>query len=380
MRHGKRRGQYEEFIHAIFTAAIQVEGLRNATIEHDVTLPGKTRDANGTPGTHQIDVYWKFDIANVTYQAVVQAKDWSSRVTKEKVLAFKSVLDDLPGQPRGIMVTRVGYQSGAEAFAREHGIELYVLQSIRSDARDVVSKQAGAYFDTAFENVEMLLEPVWAEGNKRFVREFYASTDPAKCWIFTLAGRKVKPLRDAFQNIKNVALATDAQGPILNAFDEPVEIREEDRPFGIRVVGIVASIALSNKRPGDLSVDVSRLFSTIVRQVTGNREFYVDHENRLHEKSQALCDFCGVPVPDDDTNMFEASRVAVVSDAGASQVFEAGPWGGCDPCAELIRAGKREELYQRAKVLMSKMYPESTLMGLDMAHNAFWLGYTGRSR
>src|SRR5208282_2707135 len=41
--------------------------------------------------------------------------------------AFKCVLDDLPNQPRGIFVTRSGYQQGAKDFAAAQGIILYEL-------------------------------------------------------------------------------------------------------------------------------------------------------------------------------------------------------------------------------------------------------------
>lgn len=42
-------------------------------------------------------------------------------------MEFKGVLDDLPGQPRGIFVTRSGYQRRAIEFAAAHGIILHEL-------------------------------------------------------------------------------------------------------------------------------------------------------------------------------------------------------------------------------------------------------------
>lgn len=329
---------------------------------------------------HQIDVYWKFDIANVTYQAAVQAKDWASRVTKEKVLAFKAVLDDLPGQPRGIMITKVGYQSGAELFAREHGIELYLFHEVSDEAHDLVSKIPGAHFSTHFENIEMHYDPDWLEKNELIVRRFFESTDPARCWIYSMDGRKIKSFVNVLENIRNITISTGRKGAVFHAFDEPVDVREDNGSLSIRVIGVSATFVLTNRRESELTVDVSRLFSTVIRQVTGNKEFYVDHENRLHEKSLALCDFCGVPVPDDDSNLFKTSRVAMVmkagaNDAGPPQVWEEGYWGGCDRCAELIRQENREDLFRRARSLMARLYPGRSLAGLMAAHNAFWYGY-----
>jgi Restriction endonuclease len=72
-------------------------------------------------------VYWKFEKGGITYEAIVQAKDWESAVNQGQLLHFKGVLDDLPGQPRGIFVTRTGYQQGAKDVAAAHGIILFEL-------------------------------------------------------------------------------------------------------------------------------------------------------------------------------------------------------------------------------------------------------------
>jgi len=111
---------YEVLVKAIFQAIHNQEEVATLIVERNKTLRGKT-----TP--HQIDVYWKFEKGGIPYEAVVQAKDWLSRVKLGQLLEFKGVLDDLPGQPRGIFVTRSGYQRGAKEFAATHGIILYEL-------------------------------------------------------------------------------------------------------------------------------------------------------------------------------------------------------------------------------------------------------------
>ena len=112
---------YEELTQAIFQSILGQKTFDNLVVEHDVTLQGKTT-------SHQIDVYWKFEFGGVTHEVIVQAKDWQHRVEQVHLLAFRQVLDDLPGQPRGIFVTRTGYQSGAKEFALAHGILLYELK------------------------------------------------------------------------------------------------------------------------------------------------------------------------------------------------------------------------------------------------------------
>jgi hypothetical protein len=111
---------YESVAQGIFQLLVDLDSPRRISLQHDVILQGKT-------ATHQIDVYWKFEMAGVEYETIVQAKDWSKPVEQDKLFCFKAVLDDLPGQPRGIFVTRSGYQSGAANYAKAHGIILYEL-------------------------------------------------------------------------------------------------------------------------------------------------------------------------------------------------------------------------------------------------------------
>jgi hypothetical protein len=115
---------YEILVKEIFQTIHDQDQVANVEVEHNKTLQGIVE-------THQIDVYWKFEKGGITHEAVVQAKDWQSRVTKGELLHFKAVLDDLPNQPRGIFVTRSGYQQGAKNYANAHGIILYALDEPR---------------------------------------------------------------------------------------------------------------------------------------------------------------------------------------------------------------------------------------------------------
>jgi hypothetical protein len=92
---------------------------RNIDVQHNVTLPGKFLN-------HQVDVYWKFESGGIEYSTVVECKDWNRPLEQEKLLAFKSKLEDL-NNPTGVIVTRSGYQSGALKYAHAHGIYLYEL-------------------------------------------------------------------------------------------------------------------------------------------------------------------------------------------------------------------------------------------------------------
>jgi hypothetical protein len=89
---------YELLAQAIWQALNDQEGVANVKVQCNVTLQGNLT-------SHEIDLYWEFERNRVTYRTVVQAKDWINPVKQEQLIAFKKVLEDLPGQPRGIFVT-----------------------------------------------------------------------------------------------------------------------------------------------------------------------------------------------------------------------------------------------------------------------------------
>jgi len=62
---------------------------RTIQVARNVVLPGKTTE-------HEIDVFWRLQVANITYQTLIQAKDWTKPVDQGEVLKLKGVLDDLP--------------------------------------------------------------------------------------------------------------------------------------------------------------------------------------------------------------------------------------------------------------------------------------------
>ena len=111
---------YERLVQEIFQAIHDQEEVATINVEQNKTLQGKT-----VP--HDVDVYWKFEKGGIVYETIVQAKDWQSPVKKGQLIELKGVLDDLPGQVRGVFVTRTGYQKGAKDFAAAHKIILYEL-------------------------------------------------------------------------------------------------------------------------------------------------------------------------------------------------------------------------------------------------------------
>lgn len=95
-------------------------GFKKIKVQHDVKIQGKS----GT--THQIDVFWEFNLAGVNYKTLVEVKDWKSSVKKEQISSLKGKIDDIPNS-KGIFVSRTGFQEGAKTYAEHYGIQLITL-------------------------------------------------------------------------------------------------------------------------------------------------------------------------------------------------------------------------------------------------------------
>lgn len=112
---------YELLTRSIYQEILDRDGTNTIDIKHNVSLCGRS----GVE--HQIDVYWEFKQAGIIHRVLIECKNYSSNLTLEKARNFFAVAHDI-GNCVGIMVTRMGYQSGAAAFCRYYGLSLKLLR------------------------------------------------------------------------------------------------------------------------------------------------------------------------------------------------------------------------------------------------------------
>lgn len=94
----------------------------------------------GVRASHAIDVHATFLRSGILCTWIIECKLWKSRVTKEKVLALKSIIEDV-GADRGIIVSEMGFQSGAQDAARGTNITLVTsLQEFEKTALAATSE------------------------------------------------------------------------------------------------------------------------------------------------------------------------------------------------------------------------------------------------
>lgn len=103
----------------VLVAAIQKELSPNATVSHNVKLPGLQSETN-----RQIDVLVEQYIGQYAIKVVIDCKDYASPVDVKAVEEFHGLVQDV-GAHKGALVCPSGFTKSAKKRARKLQIDLY---------------------------------------------------------------------------------------------------------------------------------------------------------------------------------------------------------------------------------------------------------------
>lgn len=67
---------YELLVQELHQALLNNDGVENINVRHNVKIKGRSG------ATHQIDVYWEFKLAGVTYKTCIECKHYNTSVKK----------------------------------------------------------------------------------------------------------------------------------------------------------------------------------------------------------------------------------------------------------------------------------------------------------
>lgn len=71
---------------------------------------------------------------------VVEAKCWKSNVPKEKVLALRSIVDEV-GADKGFLISANGFQAGAIEAALKTNIQLVTFDELRGRTKNIIQSE-----------------------------------------------------------------------------------------------------------------------------------------------------------------------------------------------------------------------------------------------
>ncbi|MBP5521261.1 MAG: restriction endonuclease [Bacteroidales bacterium] len=207
--------EYERFTQEVYRQLSQATKVNAADVQHNVKLEGQSGQK------HQIDVYWEYEKDGKTHRIAIECKNYSRRISLEKVCAFKGVLDDLDGVS-GILVSKVGFQKGAKKYAQQYGISLKELRTPKHGETIIGKIENHSQIERLY--TLFFIDENWAAKinlNLQRYREFYANFDFTKADLWRTATHL--PLET------NDNIIRDAQGNKISSLDE-LEKQIPDHP------------------------------------------------------------------------------------------------------------------------------------------------------
>ncbi|MDQ3847365.1 MAG: restriction endonuclease [Thermoproteota archaeon] len=275
---------YELLTRMIFDAILNQdwEGVNNVDVKHDVTLAGlKT--------THQIDVYWEFEVGGIRYATVVQAKDWMKVVDQGELLKFNGVLTDLPSQPRGVFVTRTGYQEGALNYARAEGILLYELrESTDSDRKGrmlSVNVDLSSYLSHTTQ-VQLIPDDRWVYGEiarlqLNEVLSIRFGKELEEVILFDESGNGITTLKKLTDSFYPSGYMEVPPTRVRHEFTEPAFIETGVAEFPrLKVNAVEATIAV-NRVDQEIRLTAGDIVGFILKNVIDGSERIFDREGKI---------------------------------------------------------------------------------------------------
>lgn len=111
-------GEFEQFVaEQLIGSAYPLVGDLKVTLHEKITRPN---------GIYDFDATIRFDVAGMSFLVLVEAKRHKNPIKRELVQVLHQKVQSV-GAHKGVMVSTAPYQSGALAFAIEHGIALVTV-------------------------------------------------------------------------------------------------------------------------------------------------------------------------------------------------------------------------------------------------------------
>jgi len=258
---------------------------KTVDVQHDVKIKG--RDG----AEYQIDVCWEFEAGGIKYRTLLSCKDWQTAVKREHVMAFKAVLDEVPGQPRGVVVSRVGFQEGAVRFAEQHGIELYELREpdIRNMGDRIMSVVATIRIASPhFGKADFVIDETWVkEEAQRLGIPKGTTVNFSKPGSEALLAEDGTPVTTVSKFVQERLMphTADVVVPptvLRHTFDQPLYVLlPSDSPWSrVRVIGLQVEFRQTIYEQ-QIRADVHDLIAFVLQRVSDGRVAFLRHDGTV---------------------------------------------------------------------------------------------------
>ncbi|MBD5528594.1 MAG: restriction endonuclease [Lachnospiraceae bacterium] len=148
----KAGASLESYTQYVYSRLLELNDYDGVIVSKNVTIKGKSG------ATNEFDVFYQFTHLNIECKVAIECKDWKSAVPVGQVRDFASKIEDVGmGQFLGVMVSKNGYQEGAETYAHSKGITLLTEKQLPS----IPQLLAGIIQKAFLPNRNTIGQPFW---------------------------------------------------------------------------------------------------------------------------------------------------------------------------------------------------------------------------
>lgn len=275
---------YEDLVEEVFRRLLEQDAVSTLKLARNTTIQGKSTH-------HEIDIYWSFEVGGIKYETIVQAKDEAKKISQGKMLQFREILNDLPNQPRGIFVTRTGYQPGAIQVAKHHGIAVYELRKPTDEDLDGRIKEihiTGHFLIPDYQVEALEFDTSWVKQRiqamgKDLPQEMELSVEgqPNELIITDQNGSRISTLHDLIEGYRQSGFEAMPETTINHHFTIPSFIETTHPDFPVAKLTTAIFSLSTAKTTTEFNISVTDLVSFILKETITNQRHFISKDKRI---------------------------------------------------------------------------------------------------
>src|ERR1700733_7365913 len=275
---------YEFLVRDIFESLGKLDGIQNLKVERKVYLEGLSTNPDGKKVKHEIDVCVTYDLFGMKHLIVIQAKNWKNPVDQPTVMAFRGVLSDLPGNPRGVLVTKTGFDKGnIFGIANTYNIGLYVLDEITQGDFAPSIELTGEMTVTGVTVKDFFFDNPYDENLAKQILD--SGTNSEEVRLYNQDGKDIGSLDGAMTHLATLARqqrGKDGQEVSLRFEREgkPLYVHTNDLNLPRMRLAIIQGTCYQKVLAKDKTE--TKLTHTL-RLLTNDQNYYVDSDHKVHK-------------------------------------------------------------------------------------------------
>ena len=261
---------YEEVTKALLTRLQFGAPVTTTRLERNVTLQGRST-------ANQIDILWEFrDSADRLVRLVFECRSHARPINQQALHSWRSVVDDISTDDTatiGVMVTRTGYQAGAQAVAETYGVLILELRA--PEARDLEGRLSAIHLSVTLRMPQVRdfrVQAVETLGDEleiaAYLGELYLDDDD---------GHTTEVMRVLLDGeLNSMGEEAAPMHRVVHRFDPPMTLRRNDTPLA-RVSAIEAMVGEIDADPWEFTVGRLEQVAWMLRNaVTGSRAWFAE--------------------------------------------------------------------------------------------------------